>query len=169
MTNKSLIRNEIKRVLNIQEETEEPLTKAPTKEDIKKEPKEELIKKDKKEVYGKELILDIHEVEKDKITVKNIKTFAEELCDEIGMTKGIKAIVWGTDSDKDELKDPRADGLSCIQFLHSSSIVVHGIDLLGCIFINIFSCKEFSTDKAKNFALKSWGGKIASEHVIIRK
>lgn len=177
---RSLIRKEILRPLRLDEakevieqdedEREEKLlAKSPDNEAVKKESKEELEEKDIKLPYGKEVIFDIHSVKKEIITVEKIKTFAGNLCDEIGMTRGIKAIVWGTDSDKDELKDPRADGLSAIQFLHSSSITIHAIDSLNRVFINIFSCKEFSTKKAKDFCSKTWGGEIVSEHVIIRK
>ena len=168
MTSKSLnlsdfIKNSLK------EEIEKPLIDSPSQEEIKTEPENELIQKDKLEEYGKGLVLDIHFVDKDKFTVKIIKSFVEDLCTEIGMTTGIKAIVWGTDSNKDEMKDPKAQGLSAIQFLHSSSIVCHAIDSVNRVFINIFSCKEFDTNKAKDFALKAWGGKIVSEHNMIRK
>ena len=135
---------------------------------LTEENKEELIEKDKQEDYGMELILDIHEVSKDKIHAKAVKQFCADLCDEIGMSKGPN-VIWGTDSDKDEYKDPKADGISCVQFLHSSSITLHAIDLLGKVFINIFSCKDFDAEKAENFALTDWGGEVVAKHNIIRK
>jgi S-adenosylmethionine/arginine decarboxylase-like enzyme len=122
----------------------------------------------KSEAYGQEYILDIHEVDPEKFEAKFIKTLLADLCDEIKMSKG-PSFVWGTDSDMDELKDIKADGISCCQFLHSSSIVGHFLDKLQQVHLNIFSCNNFSTEDAKAFILKRLGGKIAQEKSLVRK
>ena len=135
---------------------------------VKSLTKEQLIEIDKHKDYGQELILDIHDVARGRIHAKGVKQFAADLCDEIGMSRG-PSFVWGTDSDKDEWKDPKADGISCVQFLHSSSITIHAIDLLNRVFINVFSCKSFDAEKAKAFAMKKFGGTLSGEHNIVRK
>ena len=135
---------------------------------VKELTQKQLIEIDRHKDYGQELILDIHDVARGRVHAKGIKKFAADLCDEIGMSKG-PSFVWGTDSDKDEWKDPKADGISCVQFLHSSSITIHAIDLLNRVFINIFSCKSFDAEKAKAFTMEHFGGKISSEHNIVRK
>jgi len=125
------------------------------------------LEKDKHESYGQELILDFHEVPKEFFDTKIIRKFAEELCDEISMTRG-PIYLWGNDKSLRTMADPKADGISCVQFLHSSSITLHAIDELSRVFINIFSCKNFDVKKAKAFALENVGGKIVQIHNIKR-
>ncbi len=175
---KSLIRKEILKPLNLNESIEPEgedviedktlKTKDPDAVEVAKEPKKELVEKDKKIPYGEELILDIHGVDRGKITAANVKKFAADLCDEIGMKKGPN-YVWGNEENMDHEKNPKADGISCVQFLYTSSIIVHAIDELNKVFINVFSCHEFDQKKATAFALKTWGGELVASHDIIRK
>ena len=118
--------------------------------------------------YGQEYILDIHDLDPKVFEVKFIRLFLADLCDEIQMSKGPQ-FVWGTDSDMDEYVDPKADGISAIQFLHSSSITGHFLDKLQQVHLNIFSCHNFSTDDAKAFIEKRLGGKIVKETNLVRK
>jgi hypothetical protein len=43
----------------------------------------------KRESYGQELIIDMHDVPTEFFTKKNIRQFAEQLCDEIKMKKAL--------------------------------------------------------------------------------
>jgi S-adenosylmethionine/arginine decarboxylase-like enzyme len=119
------------------------------------------------ESYGQEAILDLHGVPKDKFDTDIVRTFAEKLCDEIGMKRGPR-YVWGNDKSLGTMHNPKADGISCIQFLYSSSILVHAIDELGKVFINVFSCQEFDSEKVRQFALATFGGRLAAFHNIKR-
>jgi len=122
----------------------------------------------KQEDYGQEVIIDLHNVDKDLFDTKIIRKFAEELCDEIGMTRG-PIYLWGNDKSLGTMHNPKADGISCIQFLYTSSITMHCIDELGKIFINVFSCQTFDADKVKEFVLDTFGGDIVSFRNIKRK
>lgn len=134
---------------------------------IKGKPEKTEVVKDKKLPYGQELILDIHDIDQERVHVEFLKKFAADLCDEIGMQRG-PLYEWGSEEELAKYKNPKVDGISVCQFLYESSIVVHCIDELGKIFVNIFSCKKFDAEKAKAFCLKEWGGNIATEHNIIR-
>jgi S-adenosylmethionine decarboxylase len=140
----------------------------PTPEEIKEKSKEELIEIDTKADYGMEFILDIHDVDRDLVNEENVKKFAADLCDEIEMKKG-PLHSWGSNTDLDAYKNPKVDGISAIQFLYTSNITVHCIEELGKVFINVFSCRNFDIEKVKSFSSKVWGGKIVSEHNIVRK
>ena len=118
--------------------------------------------------YGQELILDFSDVPKEFFEQHRIKKFTEILAHEIEMTKGPN-YVWGNDKDLGTMHDPSADGISCIQFIMSSSILCHCIDEEGKVFVNIFSCKKFDADKAQKCAEKAIGGKLVAIHNIIRK
>lgn len=112
------------------------------------------------ESYGQEVILDIHDVPPEFFTTKNIRHFAEQLCDEIGMKRG-PIYNWGEDKQlRDNYKNPKINGISCVQFLYSSSITIHALDEIHKVFINVFSCKTFDGEKAKQFAEENIGGKI---------
>lgn len=50
-------------------------------------------------------------------------------------------------------------GTSAVQFILTSNITIHTLDKLGKVFINIFSCKDFDSDKVSGFT-KWFGGKI---------
>jgi S-adenosylmethionine/arginine decarboxylase-like enzyme len=115
----------------------------------------------KNETYGQELILDIHDVPPEFFESKLIKKFSEDLCDEIKMKRGPN-YVWGDDKSLGTMHNPKADGISCIQFLYTSSITIHAIDELQKVFVNIFSCHDFDAEVAKNFVLKNVGGQLAS-------
>ena len=105
-------------------------------------------------------------------TKKNIRQFAEQLCDEIKMKRG-PFHLWGEEKDLHKAKTGegaiKADGISCVQFLYSSSITIHALDEINKVFINVFSCNKFDVKKARAFAEKNINGKIVSVHNIIRK
>ena len=128
-----------------------------------------LIKKVKEANYGQELILDVHGVDVSRIHSRSIKAYAKGLCNAIGMVKG-PIYTWGAEKELGEYPSkPKFDGISCVQFLHSSSITIHALDEIGKVFVNIFSCNNFSSEKAKKFTLEHFGGNIVSQHNIIRK
>ncbi len=102
--------------------------------------------------YGMELILDIHNVELPYFTIEFLKPFIQNLCDTIKFKKG-PFYSWGDNFDENDEKNPKCDGISCVQFLEHSSITCHAIDELGYIFINIFTCDLFNTDIAQAYIL----------------
>ena len=123
------------------------------------------------ENYGQELILDIHDVPPDFFNRIEIRHFAEKLCDEIKMKRG-PLYSWGMTSQEHKAEKGeaaiKADGISCIQFLYKSSITMHCLDEINKVFINIFSCETFSTEKAIKFVEEFVGGKIVYKNNIIR-
>ena len=128
-----------------------------------------------KENYGQEAIFDINSVSPDFFKKKTIREFAEKLCDEIGMKRGPSYMshIWGEEKeDGIHTKGEgaiKADGLSCVQFLYSSSVTIHALDEIEKVFINIFSCKTFDFEKAKKFIKDNVDGTIVKEYNIIRK
>ena len=103
-------------------------------------------------VYGTELILDLHECDASKFTRKAIERFFEELCELIDMERcdlhfwddvGVPA--------EEQQTDPKTKGTSAVQFILTSTVVVHTLDLLQTVYVNVFSCKEYDTDVAAKF------------------
>ena len=66
--------------------------------------------------------------------------------------------------------DGSLEGHSVMQFIETSSIVVHFDDKGGDrAFIDIFSCKFFDPNKAEKFAVNYFKAKKAKTKILIRK
>jgi len=122
-----------------------------------------------KKIYGKELIIDLHHCDPSKFDRKHIKQFFVELCELIEMERcqlnfwddeGVPAVEQET--------EPHLKGTTAVQFIMTSNIVIHTLDLLGAVYINIFSCKDFDGKVAKEFSKNWFGGEIVSSHEIER-
>ena len=118
--------------------------------------------------YGKELILDLHECDVSKFTRESIEQFFIGLCDLIEMERcglhfwDYKGDQEGYDEAADHLK-----GISAIQFISTSNIMIHTLDVLERVYLNIFSCKEFNTYKASKFSIEWFGCQKLMTHQVI--
>jgi len=119
--------------------------------------------------YGKELIIDLHNCDPSTFTRKVIKKYFEELCDLIEMER-CKLNWWddhGVHPDEQQT-EPHLKGTTAVQFILTSNIVIHTLDLMGAVYVNIFSCKEFDAQVASDFTAKWFKGRIVNSHVIDR-
>lgn len=121
------------------------------------------------ENYGKELILDIHKCNPKKFTRYYLNRFFKELCKEIDM-EACKVSWWDYKGYPDEYnKAPiHLKGTSAIQFISTSNITIHSLDVMKRVYLNVFSCKEFSCDKASLFCVNFFEGVIINKQIIER-
>ncbi len=120
--------------------------------------------------YGKELILDIHDCDSSTFTRKSIRNFFKELCDLIEMKRS--RLVWWDDygvPPEEQETEPHLKGTSAVQFIETSNIVIHTLDILESVYLNIFSCKDFDTNVAEKFSQEWFKGKVVNLQVIERK
>lgn len=118
--------------------------------------------------YGYELILDIHNCNEAKFTRNDIEEYFEILCDLIGMQRE-NLHFWDYEDEEEYKKAPsHLQGTSAVQFIKTSSIVIHALDMLKVIFIDIFSCKEFDYQTAKLFSEDWFEGDVINYHEIER-
>ncbi len=120
--------------------------------------------------YGKELILDIHNCAPSKFNRRSIKNYIQQLCELIEMEKC--RLCWWDDYGvpvEEQETEPHLKGTTAVQFIKTSNILIHTLDLLKNVYINIFSCKDFDADLAKNFSKEWFKGKIVNSHIIERK
>ena len=120
--------------------------------------------------YGKEVILDLHHCDVSKFNRKDIEEFFIEICNLIDMKRC--ALHWWDDvgvPKERQQTEPHLKGTSAVQFISTSDIVIHTLDLLENVYLNIFSCKDFNGDDVKNFAQQYFDGKIVSFHEILRR
>jgi len=119
--------------------------------------------------YGKELILDLHNCDITTFTRQSLAMYFVELCDLIDMER-CEMHFWDDleTSEEEKQTSPHTKGTSAIQFILTSNITVHTLDLLQKVFINIFSCKEFDADQASYFTEHWFKGRIVNQRIIER-
>lgn len=122
------------------------------------------------DIYGKELILDLHDCDARTFSRSSIERFCTELCRLIDMEQ-CDLHFWDDVGvpDEDRQTDPKTKGTSAVQFILTSTIVIHTLDLMKTVFINIFSCKEFDTTEAAHFTAKWFKSGNWTRQVIERR
>jgi S-adenosylmethionine/arginine decarboxylase-like enzyme len=119
--------------------------------------------------YGVELILDLHGCDVSKFTRDSITRYFEQLCELIDMSRE-ELVFWDdTGLPEDEKQtSPHTQGTSAVQFILTSSIVIHTLDQLRAVYVNIFSCKEFDPKLAEKFTAEWFGAGDCSARFIER-
>ena len=106
--------------------------------------------------YGFELIVDLHGCDASGFNRTGLCGYFEKICDAIDMTR-CKLEFWD-DVDvpvEEQQTSPHTKGTSAVCFILTSTIVIHTLDLLETVYVNIFSCKAFDSDAAAEFT-KKW-------------
>jgi S-adenosylmethionine/arginine decarboxylase-like enzyme len=119
--------------------------------------------------YGIELILDLHGCDATKFTRPSITAYFEQLCELIDMQR--EDLHFWDDvglSEEDKQTSPHTQGTSAVQFILTSSIVIHTLDQLKAIYINIFSCKVYDPKVAEKFTVEWFGATDCSARVLNR-
>ena len=121
------------------------------------------------EKFGVELILDLHDCDTSTFTRESISRYLEGLCELIDMKR--EELYFWDDIDVPEEErqaSPHTQGTSAVQFILTSSIVIHTLDQLSSIYINIFSCKEFDPKLAEKFTVDWFGAGNCTARFIER-
>lgn len=109
--------------------------------------------------YGMELILDLKDCDSSVMNRKDLTRFFEELCELIKVERG-DLEWWDFDGYPEEYAaaPDHLKGTSAVQFIMTSTIVVHTLDVLKKVFINVFSCDEFDAEKVRNYCERFFSG-----------
>jgi len=108
--------------------------------------------------YGFELIIDLHGCDVSKFNRESLDGYFEKLCKAIDMQRE-DLHFWDYEGIpvEERPKEPHLLGTSAVQFIETSSIIIHSLDLLEAVYVNIFSCKSFD-EKAAEQITKEWFG-----------
>lgn len=120
--------------------------------------------------YGFELIMDLHGCDPDVFNRARLDDFFTRLCDLIDMEK-CEVHFWddvGVPIEEQQTS-PQTKGTSAVCFILTSTIVVHTLDLLEAVYVNIFSCKAFDADAAREFTIKWFHAKSCEHNFITRR
>jgi len=119
--------------------------------------------------YGKEVIIDLVDCKSDTFNRKSIKGYCIELCKLIDMERcdlhfwDYKWYPKEYEEAPDHLK-----GTSAVQFIKTSNITIHTLDVLKSVFLNVFSCKDFDLNTVVEFSEGWFGGKCLDFHLVSR-
>lgn len=119
--------------------------------------------------YGKELIIDLYKCNTDKFTREKLTEFFEILCNKINMERE-DLHFWDYEGDlvaKAEAP-PHLDGISAVQFIRTSDVVVHTLDKISECYINVFSCKPFDEIDAMSLTKKFFDSDKYEYSMILR-
>lgn len=122
-----------------------------------------------KKKYGIELILDLHGCEPSTLNRDSIRRYFERLCELIDMER--EDLHFWDDvglSEEHKQTSPHTQGTSAVQFILTSSIVIHTLDQLRAAYINMFSCKAFDPEVAERFTVEWFGASDCSARCIDR-
>jgi S-adenosylmethionine/arginine decarboxylase-like enzyme len=92
-----------------------------------------------------------------------VRAWIEHLVYEIGMTPVGAAVVEYTAGDH-----PDKAGFTVIQIIVTSSIVAHFVDSLGHIYVDVFSCRDFSAATVRASIRTTFGCSGMREHSFTR-
>jgi S-adenosylmethionine decarboxylase len=123
-----------------------------------------------KSQYGQELILDLHGCDSGRFTRTSLEKYFTELCTLIDMER-CDLHFWddmGVPEDEQQT-NPKTKGTSAVQFILTSTIVIHTLDLMKAAYVNIFSCKDFDTDEVAKFTVKWFGSTDWTANVVVRR
>ena len=121
------------------------------------------------EKYGAELILDMHGCNQATFTRESISAYFEKLCVLIDMKR--EDLHFWDDvgvAEEDKQTSPHTQGTSAVQFILTSSIVIHALDQMEAVYINMFSCKEFDPKIAEQFSVEWFGATECTARFIER-
>jgi S-adenosylmethionine/arginine decarboxylase-like enzyme len=119
--------------------------------------------------YGYELVLDLHSCNSARFNRASIDAYFTQLCDLIDMER-CEVHFWddvGVSPEEQQVL-PHTKGTSAVCFILTSSIVIHTLDLLGAVYVNIFSCKPFDPAAARQFTQNWFGAKNCRESFLSR-
>ncbi|MBU1628218.1 S-adenosylmethionine decarboxylase [bacterium] len=119
--------------------------------------------------YGFELIMDLHDCDVSKFDRTSLHEYFNELCKAIDM-KQCELYFWDDEGlpPEERQTSPHTKGTSAVQFILTSSVVVHTLDLLKAVYINLFSCKKFDKKVVERLTKEWFGAKECRTHFIER-
>lgn len=120
-------------------------------------------------MYGKSIHFDLSNCNLNKMTKEHIKVYLKELCKRIDMER--VRCHWWTDegiSKSEWDSNPHLQGISVCQFIKTSAITIHAITGLSCVYVDLFSCKDFSVDTVEQYTIDFFEGKLMTSSCLKR-
>ena len=120
-------------------------------------------------MYGIETIIDLQGCDTTRFNRKNIKQYFLQACKLLDVSPE-DCYFWDdfrVPKEKQQT-NPKTKGTTAIQFILTSNITIHTLDILETAFINIFSCKDYNTELLEEFTVRFFGSSNHKTIVIER-
>ena len=120
--------------------------------------------------YGKELILDLYGCDVLSFSRQGISDWLDNVCEAIDM-KQADLHFWdytGVPESEIPYDQPHLVGTSAVQFITTSDIVIHTLDMVGECYINLFSCKTFDENVVIELTKKWFSADKVISTVLVR-
>lgn len=111
--------------------------------------------------YGTEVIIDLKSCDVAYFTREHITNYFINLCQLLNLERG--ALHFWDDVGvpvEERQTQPHTVGTSAIQFILTSDIRIHTLDLLAEVYVNIFSCDSFNEQEAALFTRSFFQGEF---------
>ena len=120
-------------------------------------------------MYGIETIIDLQGCNTSRFNRKDIKVYFLQACKLLDVSPEV-CYFWDDFRVPPERRqtNPKTKGTTAIQFILTSNITIHTLDLLGTVFINIFSCKNYNVKLLEEFTARFFGSSKHRTTVIER-
>ncbi len=120
-------------------------------------------------LYGYSSILDVVECDPSTFTRASIEEFLVTLCKAIDMERE-DLHFWDYKGDPEGYAAAPAHlrGTSAVQFIKTSSIVIHTLDDLKVVFIDLFSCKRYEPYTVNAVVESHFKGRVRSSGSFAR-
>ncbi len=114
-------------------------------------------------VYGYSVGMSVTGCNPQTFTRDSIREFFRVLCKAIDMEPE-DLHFWDYEGDKSGYEQAPAHlrGISAVQFIKTSTIIVHALDELQAVFIDLFSCKEFDYEVVEDLIAQHFQGEIVA-------
>lgn len=121
-------------------------------------------------MFGKELIIDLHDCDPGTFNRRSITNYFDVLCRRIDM-HAEDLHFWDYQGEEEAYKKApdHLKGTSAVQFIRTSNITIHTLDILKKVYLNIFSCKDFNPEQVIRFSEEWFEGKAYQIKIIRRK
>lgn len=120
-------------------------------------------------IYGYSTVMDLTGCDNITFHRVHIEQFLKALCAAIDMERE-DLHFWDYEDDLEGYNKAPAHlrGVSAVQFIKTSSIVIHTLDEFGAVFIDLFSCKRYDPNILANMATEWFGGKVRFSQTVAR-
>ncbi len=120
-------------------------------------------------MYGQELIIDMKGCSVSQFNRDSLEEYFKQLCKLIDMKRCDLHFWDDLDTPEEEKQtEPHTKGTTAVQFILTSNITIHTLDMLKEVYVNIFSCKYFDKGIALSFTRRWFGAKEFNSSLIKR-
>lgn len=120
--------------------------------------------------YGYSSALDVVDCNPETFTRERIERFLVALCEAIDMERE-DLHFWDYEGDPEGYAAAPAHlrGVSAVQFIKTSSIVIHTLDDLRVVFIDLFSCKPYLERVVRAVVTSHFEGRVRTIKTFARE